>query len=60
MVSNKYPSPKSSALITSVRGSIVNAKRCELRVTGFAFCFFLTLNTVNLSYNIPLSFFSKI
>ena len=41
---SKYPSPKGSALITPARGSIVNATRCELRVTGFGvqhFVFFL-------------------
>jgi len=37
MYSSKYPSPKGSALITPVRGSIVNATRCGLRVTGFGF-----------------------
>lgn len=42
---SKYPSPKGSALITSVRGFIVNATRCELRDAGFglqtAFYYFL-------------------
>ena len=32
---SKYPSPKGLALITPVRGFIVNATRCKLRVTGY-------------------------
>jgi len=32
---SKYPSTKGPALITPVRGFIVNATRCELRVAAF-------------------------
>ena len=33
-ISSKDPGPESPALITPVGGIIVNATRCELRVTG--------------------------
>ncbi len=33
-ISSKYPGLKSPTLITPVRGTIVNATRCELRVAG--------------------------
>ena len=33
-ISSKYPGLKSPTLITPVRDTIVNATRCELRVTG--------------------------
>ncbi len=33
-ISGKNPGPEGPALITPVRGTIVNAIRCELRVTG--------------------------
>ena len=34
LVGSKYPAPEGPALVTPVRGCIVNAKRCKLRVTG--------------------------
>ena len=52
---SKYPSPKGLALITPVRGFIVNATRCELRVAGFglktAFCYFINQISLIILYH---------